>query len=132
MASQQVEVLTGAHEQGKLPSRFGFPISVHPHEPEMVYVVPEESDEYRVSIEGHFAVWHRRDSGGPSWQRLSDGLPQEAHLVALREATATDPLEAAGIYVGTSTGQVFFSRDAGDHWQFLADYLPPVLSVEAA
>jgi hypothetical protein len=45
---------------------------------------------------------------------------------------AVDSLEVAGIYVGTSTGQVFYSRDAGDSWDLLADYLPPVLSVEAA
>ncbi len=117
--------------EGKLPSRFGFPIAVHPHEPETIYIAPEESDEYRVSLEGRFAVWRSRDAGS-SWQRLTDGLPQRSHLVALREAMATDTLEDAGVYVGTSTGQVFHSRDAGDHWELLADYLPPVLSVEAA
>jgi hypothetical protein len=117
--------------EGKLPSRFGFPIVVHPHEPGTIYIVPEESDEYRVSPEGRFAVWRSRDSGN-SWQQLTDGLPQRAHLVSLREAMATDTLEDAGIYVGTSTGQVFFSRDAGNHWELLADYLPPVLSVETS
>src|SRR5574341_327182 len=117
--------------EGKLPSRFCFPIAVHPYEPETIYIVPEESDEFRVSVDGKFSVWRSRDSGN-SWQRLTDGLPQRAHLVSLREAMATDTLDEAGIYVGTSTGQVFFSRDAGDHWELLADYLPPVLSVEAA
>jgi len=59
-------------------------------------------------------------------------LPQQAHLVVLREAMAADSLENAGIYVGTFTGQIFFSRDAGGHWELPADYLPPVLSVETA
>ena len=42
-----------------------------------------------------------------------------------------DILDNPGVYVGTSTGQVFYSRDAGDSWEMLADFLPPVLSVEA-
>ncbi len=117
--------------EGKLPSRFGFPIAVHPHDPDTVYVVLEQSDDYRISIEGKFAVWRSRD-GGESWQRLTNGLPQHAYLVVLREAMAVDTCEQAGIYVGTSTGQVFYSRDSGDSWDLLADYLPPVLSIEAA
>ena len=44
---------------------------------------------------------------------------------------ALDTLDNPGVYVGTSTGQVFYSRDAGDSWETLADFLPPVLSVEA-
>lgn len=116
---------------GLLPSRFGFPIAVHPHEPETIYVALEESDEFRVSVEGHFAVWRSRN-GGRAWEKLTKGLPERAHLVCLREAMATDTLEDAGIYVGTSTGQIFYSRDAGDNWELLADYLPPVLSVEVS
>ena len=117
--------------EDRLPSRFGFPIAVHPHDPRTVYVVLEESDEYRMSVDGRFAVWRSRDAG-ESWQRLTAGLPERAHLVALRDAMATDSLEDAGIYVGTNTGQLFYSRDAGDSWELLADYLPGILSVEAA
>lgn len=91
----------------------------------------EQSDEFRLGVDGRFSVWRSRDAG-ESWQRLTDGLPERAHLVVLREAMATDTLDDAGIYLGTSTGQIFFSRDAGDHWELLADYLPPILSVEAA
>ncbi len=117
--------------EGKLPSRFGFPIIVHPHEAGTIYVVPEQSDEYRLSIGGQFAVWRSRDSG-ESWERLTNGLPQRAHLVVLREAAAVDNLDEAGIYVGTSTGQLFYSRDSGDTWELMADYLPPIQSVETA
>ena len=46
-----------------LPSRFGFPIAVHPHEPKTIYVVLEESDDYRLSVDGQFAVWRSRDAG---------------------------------------------------------------------
>jgi hypothetical protein len=62
---------------------------------------------------------------------MTKGLPEKAHLVALREAMATDPFEDAGVYVGTNTGQLFYSRDSGDSWDLLADYLPPIQSVEA-
>lgn len=117
--------------EGRLPSRFGFPIAVHPHDPQTIYVALEESDDYRVSIDGRFAVWRSQDRG-ESWTRLSKGLPDRAYLVVLREAMAVDNFEEAGVYLGTSTGQLFYSRDNGDSWDLLADFLPPILSVETA
>ncbi len=116
---------------GKLPSRFGFPIAVHPTDPDTVYVALEESDEYRMSVDGKFSVWRSRN-GGDSWKRLTKGLPEKAHLVVLREAMAADSFEDAGIYIGTNTGQLFYSRDSGDSWELMADFLPPIHSVEAA
>jgi photosystem II stability/assembly factor-like uncharacterized protein len=115
----------------KLPSRFGFPVAIHPHDPKTIYIALEESDEFRMSVGGQFAVWRSRDDG-QNWQRLTDGLPNNAHLVVLREAMATDPLEQAGIYAGTNTGQLFYSRNEGDSWELLADFLPPIQSVETA
>lgn len=117
--------------EGKLPSRFGFPIGVLPHEPDTIFIVPEESDAYRVSVDGRFAVWRSRNRGD-SWERLTKGLPDRAHLVVLREAMAVDDLEDAGVYVGTSTGQIFHTRNAGDTWDLLADFLPPIYSLEVA
>jgi photosystem II stability/assembly factor-like uncharacterized protein len=93
--------------------------------------VLEESDEFRMSVDGKFAVWRSRDAG-ENWQRITKGLPEKAHLVVLREAMATDSFEDAGIYVGTNTGQLFYSRDSGDSWELMADFLPPIYSVEAA
>ena len=43
-----------------------------------------------------------------------------------------DFCDPAGVYVRTSTGQVFSSRDEGAHWELLADYLRGVISVNAA
>ncbi len=117
--------------EGRLPSRFGFPIVVDPNAPQSIYVVLEQSDEYRMSVDGRFSVWRSRDAG-ESWQRLTQGLPEQAHLVVLREAMATDSLPETGLYVGTNTGQLFYSRDRGDNWELMADYLPPILSVETA
>ncbi len=114
-----------------LPSRFGFPLAMHPHDPQTVYLVPLLGDDRRFVPDGQMAVWRSRDAGS-SWQRLSEGLPRNAWLTILRESLATDDCEACGVYVGTTTGQVFYSRDDGEHWETLADYLPPVLSVSAA
>jgi len=83
-------------------------------------------------IDGHAAVWRSRDRGD-TWQRLSSGLPQEnAYIGVLREAMAIDSLDQPGVYFGTSTGQVFGSADEGQTWTLMADYLPPIWSVEAA
>lgn len=116
--------------EGRLPSRFGFPIAVHPTDPRTAYIVLEESDEFRMSVDGKFSVWRTRDAGD-SWERLTKGLPEKAHLVVLREAMSTDSFEDAGIYVGSHTGQLFYSRDSGDSWELMADFLPPIQSVEA-
>src|SRR5579859_2455962 len=117
--------------ENKLPSRFGFPIVVHPHDPQTIYVMLEESDQFRMSVEGQAAVWRSRD-GGEHWQQITNGLPAQAHVVVLREAMAADNLEPTGLYAGTDTGQLFYSRDDGDHWEMLADFLPPIQSIEVA
>ncbi len=117
--------------EGKLPTRFGFPIAIHPTDPRTIYIVPEESDEYHISVDGRLAVWRSRDAGN-SWTRLTNGLPERAHVNVLREAMGTDSFEEAGIYFGTNTGQLFFTRDAGERWELLANFLPPIQSVEAA
>jgi photosystem II stability/assembly factor-like uncharacterized protein len=114
-----------------LPSRFGFPLAMHPHDPNTVYVIPHVSEKQRVVPEGQMAVWRSR-SAGESWEGLSAGLPDNAWLTILRESLALDSCDPAGVYVGTSTGQVFYSRDEGAHWELLADYLPGVVSVNAA
>lgn len=114
-----------------LPSRFGFPMAIHPQDPDTVYVVPLTADDRRVVPEGQMAVWRSRDRGA-TWERLTAGLPQPAYFTILRDALATDKCDAAGVYVGTTTGQIFFSRDEGDHWELLADHLPPVQAVHAA
>ena len=115
-----------------LPSQFGFPLVIHPHDPSTIYVIPHNGPELgRHMIDGEAAVWRSRDRGD-SWERLDDGLPQEhAYLTVLREAMATDPLELPGIYFGTSAGQVFASTDEGDHWQLAANFLPSIWSIEA-
>lgn len=115
---------------GNLPSDFGFPIAVHAHEPETIYVVPIKSDSEHYPPDGRLRVYRSR-SGGNEWEALTSGLPQsDCYVNILREAMAVDDLESCGIYFGTTGGQVYASPDGGDSWQAIAEYLPPVLSVE--
>ena len=119
------------HEiSGDLPSDFGFPIDVHAHEPETVYVVPIKSDSEHYPPEGKLRVYRSR-SGGNEWEGLTNGLPQkDCYVNVLRDAMAVDSLDPCGIYFGTTGGQVYGSADGGDHWAPLVRDLPAVLSVE--
>ncbi len=119
------------HEvSGNLPSDFGFPIDVHAHEPETVYVVPITSDELHVPPEGKLRVYRSR-TGGDEWEALTNGLPQEnCYVNVLRDAMAVDSLDDCGIYFGTTGGQVYCSPDGGDSWAPIVRDLPAVLSVE--
>ena len=115
---------------GNLPSDFGFPIAVHPHEPETVYVIPIKSDSEHYPPEGKLRVYRSR-SGGDDWEALTNGLPQQdCYVNILRSALAVDSLDSCGIYFGTTGGQVYASSDSGDNWTAIASHLPPVLSVE--
>jgi photosystem II stability/assembly factor-like uncharacterized protein len=115
---------------GNLPTDFGFPIDVHAHEPETVYVVPIKSDSEHFPLDGQLRVFRSR-SGGNEWEALTRGLPQrDCYVNVLREAMAVDRLDDCGIYFGTTGGQVYASADAGDSWAPIVRDLPPVLSVE--
>lgn len=116
---------------GNLPTDFGFPIEVHAHEPETVYVVPITSDSLHYPPEGKLRVF-RSKKGGNEWEPLTKGLPQEnCYVNVLRDATSVDTLPDCGIYFGTTGGQVYVSPDGGDNWQAIVHDLPGVLSVEA-
>ncbi|HNP36642.1 MAG TPA: hypothetical protein PKK10_12395 [Woeseiaceae bacterium] len=119
------------HEvSGNLPSDFGFPIVVHAHEPETIYVVPIKSDSEHYPPDGKLRVYRSR-SGGNEWEALTQGLPQEhCYVNILRDAMCVDANDPCGIYFGTTGGQVYASADDGDSWRPIAEHLPAVLSVE--
>jgi photosystem II stability/assembly factor-like uncharacterized protein len=115
---------------GNLPTDFGFPIDVHAHEPETIYVVPIKSDSEHFVPDGKLRVY-RSKTGGNEWESLTNGLPQsDCYVNVLRDAMAVDKLDSCGIYFGTTGGQVYVSSDSGDNWMPIVHDLPAVLSVE--
>ena len=119
------------HEvSGNLPTDFGFPIDVHAHEPDTVYVVPIKSDSEHYPPEGKLRVYRSR-TGGNEWEALTKGLPQrDCYVNVLRDAMAVDSLDTCGVYFGTTGGQVYASPDGGDSWAPIVSHLPAVVSVE--
>ena len=116
---------------GNLPSDFGFPIAVHAHEPETIYVVPIKSDSEHYPPDAKLRVYRSR-TGGTEWEALTNGLPQQnCYVNVLRGAMSVDMLQQCGIYFGTTGGQVYGSSNAGDSWTAIVRDLPAVLSVEA-
>jgi len=115
---------------GDLPTDFGFPIAVHAHEPDTVYVIPITSDSEHYPPEGRLRVYRSR-TGGDEWEPLTRGLPQgNCYVNVLRDAMAVDSHDPCGIYFGTTGGQVYASSDSGDSWAPIVRDLPRVLSVE--
>src|SRR5712691_9426479 len=119
------------HEvSGNLPSDFGFPIDVHAHEPETIYVVPIKSDSEHYPPSGRLRVYRSR-TGGDEWEALTKGLPQRnCYVNVLRDAMSVDSLDPCGVYFGTTGGQVYASADVGDSWAPIVRDLPSVVSVE--
>ncbi|UWQ20055.1 sialidase family protein [Jannaschia sp. W003] len=114
-----------------LPSTFGFPIRVHPRDPDTVWTLPLNGD-----MAGRFppgaaaAVWRSHD-GGRTWQAMRAGLPQRGcFFTVLRQAMAGDARPEAGLYFGTNSGSVFASLDEGETWEEIVRHLPTVLAVE--
>jgi len=121
---------TWTEVSGDLPTDFGFPVAVHAHEPETVYVVPITSDSLHYPPDGRLRVYRSR-TGGYEWEPLTAGLPQEhCYVNVLRHALAVDAMDPCGLYVGTTGGQVYATADAGDTWAPIVRDLPAVLSVE--
>lgn len=118
--------------QNNLPSGFGFPIAVDANDPKRAYTIPLEGGENRVPPKGaRFAVWST-DNSGKDWQAEDKGLPSPpAYFTILREGMTADREDPCGVYVGTTTGQLFYSRNSGKEWSKITDQLPPILSVSA-
>ena len=115
-----------------VPSDFGFAMVVHPHEADTVYIVPIQSDEFRIVPDAKMRVYRTRDAGA-SWEPLTGGLPQEkAFESVLRDGLTADTHDPAGVYFGTRSGKLFASNNAGDSWKEIAGALPPICCVKAA
>jgi photosystem II stability/assembly factor-like uncharacterized protein len=112
----------------------GFPIVLHPADPETAWVVPMDGQSVwpRTSIGGKPAVYMTRD-GGASWRRMDRGLPRsQAWFTVLRQAMCTDSRVRPGVYFGTTGGEVWAGSSAGERWRCIARHLPEIYSVSHA
>ena len=115
-----------------VPSDFGFAMVMHPHNPDCVYILPVESDEFRCAPDGRLRVYRTRNAGA-SWEPLMKGLPQKgAYETVLRDAMTVDPLDPVGVYFGTRSGQLYGSTDEGKSWKKILEGLPAVVCVKTA
>jgi serine/threonine protein kinase len=115
-----------------VPSDFGFAMVMHPRNPDCVYIVPVESDQFRCACDGRLRVYRTRN-GGASWEPLARGLPQkQAYETVLRDAMTVDSLDPAGIFFGTRSGQLFGSCEEGRTWNKILDGLPAIVCVRSA
>ncbi len=112
----------------------GFPITVHPRNPDMAWVFPMDGTHVwpRTAIAGKPAVYRTRNAG-KSWQRQDQGLPpKQAWFTVKRQAMTADSADPVGLYFGTTSGEVWMSRNEGAKWQCIAQHLPHIYSVEAS
>lgn len=121
----------------RMPKRvgdIGFPMVVHPRDADTAWVFPMDGTSVwpRVSPEGKPAVYVTRNAG-KTWRRQSAGMPEaQAWWTVKRQAMSVDALDPAGLYFGTTSGELWLSRDEGERWVCMARHLPEIYAVEAA
>jgi hypothetical protein len=116
---------------GVKPSVFGFPVAVHPKNPNIAWFVPSTKDEKRCPTDGRVVV-NRTSDGGKSFETLRRGLPQEwAYDLVYRHGLDVDE-SGDRLAFGSTTGSVWISEDGGDSWQGVSSNLPPVYAVRFA
>ncbi len=113
-----------------LPSDFGFPMVVHPKQPDTIYVFPLVADARRIPPEGRACVWRSTDAGA-HWTPLTNGLPDRFYAAVMRDAFTADDADQTGLYFGSRDGTVYASTDNGEHWAEIAAHLPDVYSIRA-
>jgi len=120
-----------------MPKRIGdigFPLVVHPRDDQTVWVFPMDGTTVwpRTSPGGKPAVYVTRNAG-KTWQRLDAGLPgRQAWWTVKRQGMTADARDPVGLYFGTTSGELWMSRDEGRRWTCIARHLPEIYAVEAA
>ena len=109
-----------------LPGDFGFAAAIHPRDPATAYVFPLEVP---MRMSGAAGGVYRTTDGGKRWSRRAGGLPPGGRYEVMREGLATDRLDPAGVYFGTTSGELWGSADGGRSWSLIAEHLPAILSV---
>lgn len=123
--------LTWQELEGVKPSAFGFAVCVHPHDPETAWFVPAVKDECRVPVDGEFLV-NRTQDGGNSFTSLRNGLPGEhSYDLVYRHALVIDDT-GQQLAVGSTTGGLWLTDNAGDDWSELSHTLPMIYTMQFA
>ncbi len=105
-------------------NRFGFPVDVIENSSTNVFTIPvpdveNDCKDHNVCIRGQLTIYSTSD-GGTSWSKHTDGLPDNVHTNVLRDSLAHDSLKEPGLYFGTTTGEVYYSKDLGNSWTKIA------------
>ena len=114
-----------------LPVDFGFPMVVHPHQPDTIFTFPLQGGDRRYPVEAKAVVWRSRDAG-ETWEACGEGLPDTFFVGVMRDAMSADQHDPAGLYFGGRNGAVFASADEGESWREVVSNLPDVMVVRAA
>lgn len=113
------------------PSSFGFAVAVHPTDPDTAWFVPAVKDACRIPVEGNFVVTRTRD-GGRTFERFSQGLPSApAFDLVYRHGLVVDST-GTRLAMGSTTGGLWISDDAGESWLEVSSHLPPIYHVSFA
>jgi photosystem II stability/assembly factor-like uncharacterized protein len=110
-----------------LPGNFGFPMAITANGD--LFLIPLDSDEKRHVKDGQLRVYRSRN-GGAQWEPTDRGLPEQQYVGVLRDSLAVDTLEPAGVYFGTTMGEIFYSADAGESWSRLPGQFPRITSIK--
>ena len=112
----------------------GFPMVVHPRDANSAWVFPMDGTSVwpRTSPDGRPTAYGTRN-GGKTWRRLDSGMPAtQAWWTVKRQAMTADARDPVGLYFGTTSGELWMSRDEGERWSCIARHLPEIYAVEAA
>jgi len=112
----------------------GLPIVVHPRDADTAWILPMDSSTVwpRVSPGGKPSVYQTKNAG-KTWRRLNAGFPEkQVWWTVKRQAMCADQHDPVGLYFGTTSGELWMSRDEGKKWTCLARHLPEIYSVECA
>jgi hypothetical protein len=110
------------------PTDFGFAVAVHPRDPQTAWFVPAHSDAQRIPVDGRMVATRTRD-GGMSFETFGEGLPsRDAYHLVYRHGLSVS-VDGDTLAMGSTTGGLWASEDAGESWQCLSRDLPPIAVV---
>jgi hypothetical protein len=119
--------LEWTHVPAARPSQFGFAVAAHPHDPNTAWFAPAIKDERRVPVDAKLVISRTRD-GGRSFDVFDRGLPSPSFDLIYRHALDVDD-SGNMLAMGSTTGGLWLSDDAGESWRTLSTHLPPIYAV---